>query len=100
MIITYPFDSRQNNFELVVSLKNNQASGRLYWDDGESIYSFENGEYQINTYNYASVMNIDFVKIPISFLFKLFACVFIGRFECDGFPRPKLAWNRAKARFD
>lgn len=48
--------SRQNNFELIVSLKNNRASGKLFWDDGESINSIENGQYQINTFDFANVI--------------------------------------------
>ncbi|KAL4237199.1 hypothetical protein ACF0H5_005579 [Mactra antiquata] len=44
--------SRQNPFTLLVSLKDSENSGRgyvshgdLYWDDGDSIDTFENGKY-------------------------------------------------------
>jgi len=29
--------SRQNHFELIVATKNNQATGLLFFDDGESL---------------------------------------------------------------
>ena len=47
--------SRRNNFELLVALKNGGASGLLFWDDGESIDSFENQNYQINTFEFNAV---------------------------------------------
>ena len=47
--------SRQNNFELLVSLKAGQASGKLFWDDGESIDTIASGQYQINTFQFANV---------------------------------------------
>jgi len=44
--------SRQNNFELLVALKDGRANGLLFWDDGESIDTYENQNYQINTFVY------------------------------------------------
>jgi len=45
-------NSRQNNFELLVALKDGRADGQLFWDDGESIDTYENQNYQINTFVY------------------------------------------------
>ncbi|EFX87690.1 hypothetical protein DAPPUDRAFT_312136 [Daphnia pulex] len=43
--------SRQNNFELLVPLNDqNSASGKMFWDDGESFNTIEDGLYQINTF--------------------------------------------------
>ncbi|XP_057366105.2 maltase-glucoamylase-like [Daphnia carinata] len=43
--------SRENNFELLVALnENNYAIGKLFWDDGESVNTIEDGRYQINTF--------------------------------------------------
>ncbi|XP_046655180.1 maltase-glucoamylase, intestinal-like [Daphnia pulicaria] len=43
--------SRQNNFELLVPLNDqNSASGKMFWDDGESANTIEDGLYQINTF--------------------------------------------------
>lgn len=49
--------SRQNNFELLVSLKNGRASGKLFWDDGESIDTIGTGQYQINNFDFANVIS-------------------------------------------
>ncbi|GBN47674.1 Lysosomal alpha-glucosidase [Araneus ventricosus] len=39
-------ESRQNAFDLLVALSENQeASGELYWDDGDSLDTYENGIY-------------------------------------------------------
>jgi len=46
--------SRQNNFELLVALKNGTAAGSLFWDDGESIDTYESGHYQINYFDMAA----------------------------------------------
>ena len=48
-------NSRQNNFELLVALKDGRADGQLFWDDGESIDTYENQNYQINTFVYEAV---------------------------------------------
>uniref|UniRef100_A0A0P5BNP6 alpha-glucosidase n=1 Tax=Daphnia magna TaxID=35525 RepID=A0A0P5BNP6_9CRUS len=43
--------SRQNNFELLVPLNDqNSASGKMFWDDGESVNTIEDGLYQINKF--------------------------------------------------
>ncbi|XP_035210740.1 lysosomal alpha-glucosidase-like isoform X2 [Stegodyphus dumicola] len=40
--------SRQQNFMLLVYLdENEEASGELYWDDGDSLDSYENGKYNL-----------------------------------------------------
>jgi len=44
--------SRQNNFELIVALKENRASGKMFWDDGETINTIEEGLYQINNFEF------------------------------------------------
>jgi len=44
--------SRQNNFELIVALKDNRARGKMFWDDGESANTIEDGLYQINEFEF------------------------------------------------
>ena len=53
--LTFFKNSRQNNFELLVALKDGRANGLLFWDDGESIDTYENKNYQINTFVYEAV---------------------------------------------
>lgn len=50
-------NSRSNNFELLIALDDrNSASGKLFWDDGESVDTIENGLYQINTFELSEVI--------------------------------------------
>jgi hypothetical protein len=51
--------SRQNNFELLVPLNDqNSASGKMFWDDGESANTIEDGLYQINTFEFKVVKKV------------------------------------------
>jgi hypothetical protein len=34
-----------------------KAKGKMFWDDGEKMDSFENGFYQINTFDFSQVRN-------------------------------------------
>ncbi|KZS13425.1 Lysosomal alpha-glucosidase [Daphnia magna] len=56
--------SRNNNFELLVPLDdNNYAIGKLFWDDGESVNTIEDGLYQINTFEFSGeTLNIKVEK--------------------------------------
>lgn len=48
--------SRQNSFELLVPLNaEKEARGKLFWDDGESLDTVENGLYQISTFEFQTV---------------------------------------------
>ncbi|XP_013408342.1 maltase-glucoamylase, intestinal-like isoform X2 [Lingula anatina] len=47
--------SRKNPLGLIAALDDNeQASGSLFWDDGESIDTYENGNYHLATFNVTS----------------------------------------------
>ena len=55
-MLNFFYSSRQNNFELIVALDNDmKANGKLFWDDGESLDTFENGLYQINAFDFNQV---------------------------------------------
>lgn len=48
--------SRNNSFQLLVALDDqHSASGQLFWDDGESWDTVQQGLYQINTYKLQNV---------------------------------------------
>jgi len=44
--------SRQNHFELIVALKDNYASGKMIWDDGESDNTIQDGLYTTNLFQF------------------------------------------------
>lgn len=68
-----PNDSRQNDFELLVSLnKDKRASGKLYWDDGESLNSIEDGQYQINTFELKNVAKFHYLLLIFKSLINFF----------------------------
>ena len=47
--------SRQNSMSLLVALDQNQtAGGSLFWDDGDSVDTYENQNYNLFQFNYAS----------------------------------------------
>ena len=48
--------SRRNNFGLIVALDSNgEAAGDLFWDDGETVDTIKNDQYQYQTFTYQAV---------------------------------------------
>ncbi|XP_030832941.1 maltase-glucoamylase, intestinal, partial [Strongylocentrotus purpuratus] len=60
--------SRLNPFGLIVPLDGSmQASGDLFWDDGDSIGTVESGEYYLMRYIFSShILTSSFVHVPAS----------------------------------
>ncbi|GFV46113.1 lysosomal alpha-glucosidase [Trichonephila clavipes] len=71
-------ESRKNAFDLLVTLNENQeATGELYWDDGDSLDTYENGVYNeitfsvkndrfnstVNKKGYDTTMNLNEIKV-------------------------------------
>ncbi|GFQ88016.1 lysosomal alpha-glucosidase [Trichonephila clavata] len=71
-------ESRKNAFDLLVTLDENQkAIGELYWDDGDSLDTYENGVYNeiifsvkndrfnstVNKKGYDTTMNLNEIKV-------------------------------------
>ena len=51
--------SRKNPFSLLVALdEKGEAMGSMFWDDGESINTVEEGKYNLLGFNYSKVRNL------------------------------------------
>uniref|UniRef100_F6Q4W1 P-type domain-containing protein n=1 Tax=Ornithorhynchus anatinus TaxID=9258 RepID=F6Q4W1_ORNAN len=51
--------SRRNALGLLVALdENGQATGRLFWDDGQSIDTYESGNYHLSAFSASRVMHV------------------------------------------
>ncbi|GIY60678.1 hypothetical protein CEXT_74121, partial [Caerostris extrusa] len=71
-------ESRKNAFDLLIAFNENQeATGVLYWDDGDSLDTYENGAYNEITFTskdncfnstvikngYNTIMNLNEIKV-------------------------------------
>jgi alpha-glucosidase (family GH31 glycosyl hydrolase) len=59
-------ESRKNPFALLVSLDDNQSGeGWLYWDDGETLATFETGTYSLLHFSVADPMSVALNNNPV-----------------------------------
>ena len=80
------FPSRQNPFGLIVALdENSQASGSLFWDDGESIDTVGTGNYFYATFTFDTVSLNGFPSLWSKEVWRNTGCCFLRHLECTGY---------------